>query len=100
MLDLGRRTNCSPDISPEILLLYLAWCSSVLIIICVFPCARAVIEQPNHWLSQRVSTLRPFLVKVHRSNQRLVRAFRHELHALLRARHPHIVRLFSLRDQT
>ena len=39
-------------------------------------------------------------VKVHRScNERLRRAFRQELDALLRVRHPHIVRLLAFCDQ-
>ncbi|RCV46926.1 hypothetical protein SETIT_9G570300v2 [Setaria italica] len=38
-------------------------------------------------------------VKVHRSSERLHRAFRQELDALLRVRHPHIVRLLAFCDQ-
>ncbi|KAJ1299137.1 hypothetical protein BS78_01G508700 [Paspalum vaginatum] len=38
-------------------------------------------------------------VKVHRSSERLHRAFRQELDALLRVRHPHIVRLLGFCDQ-
>uniref|UniRef100_J3LJ72 Protein kinase domain-containing protein n=1 Tax=Oryza brachyantha TaxID=4533 RepID=J3LJ72_ORYBR len=38
-------------------------------------------------------------VKVHRSSERLQRAFRQELDALLRVRHPHIVRLLAFCDQ-
>ncbi|MBC2899680.1 hypothetical protein CFC21_112503 [Triticum aestivum] len=38
-------------------------------------------------------------VKVHRSSERLRRAFRQELDALLRVRHPHIVRLLAFCDQ-
>ncbi|KAM3262958.1 hypothetical protein ACQJBY_053233 [Aegilops geniculata] len=38
-------------------------------------------------------------VKVHRSSERLRRAFRQELDALLRVRHPHIVRLLGFCDQ-
>ncbi|XP_062217054.1 salt tolerance receptor-like cytoplasmic kinase 1 [Phragmites australis] len=38
-------------------------------------------------------------VKVHRSSERLHRAFRQELEALLRVRHPHIVRLLAFCDQ-
>ena len=38
-------------------------------------------------------------VKVHRSSERLQRAFRQELDALLRVRHPHIVRLLGFCDQ-
>ncbi|KAL6847543.1 hypothetical protein ACP4OV_022569 [Aristida adscensionis] len=37
-------------------------------------------------------------VKVHRSSERLHRAFRQELDALLRVRHPHIVRLLAFCD--
>ena len=38
-------------------------------------------------------------VKVHRRSERLHRAFRQELDALLRVRHPHIVRLLAFCDQ-
>ncbi|XP_062205889.1 salt tolerance receptor-like cytoplasmic kinase 1 [Phragmites australis] len=38
-------------------------------------------------------------VKVHRSSERLHRVFRQELDALLRVRHPHIVRLLAFCDQ-
>uniref|UniRef100_A0A0D9XLI7 Salt tolerance receptor-like cytoplasmic kinase 1 n=1 Tax=Leersia perrieri TaxID=77586 RepID=A0A0D9XLI7_9ORYZ len=38
-------------------------------------------------------------VKVHRSSERLHRVFRQELDALLRLRHPHIVRLLAFCDQ-
>uniref|UniRef100_J3N439 Protein kinase domain-containing protein n=1 Tax=Oryza brachyantha TaxID=4533 RepID=J3N439_ORYBR len=38
-------------------------------------------------------------VKVHRSSERLHRVFRQELDALLRVRHPHIVRLLAFCEQ-